>query len=290
MKTYRGFILMALASVMFCITSLFVRIASVNAFQCAYVRFVFGIVVLCSLWWSGLLRLRVVNRPAWVVRGVCGGAAVWLFFLAIQRIGLAEGTVLSFTYPVFAASTARFWLRERAGIGTWVAIAVALAGVYLVVWPRQWGGPVAIKLLAVLGGALGGVAVAAVRKLRQTDSSHAILLAQCLFGLLIVTVPADRLPYDFERQTWLALMGVGFFATIGQLLMTYSYKLVPATEGSLMGMLTPVLNIAVGSIFFSEVMRTRAWLGALFVLGSCVYVSAASAGRIGLRAATPPCE
>jgi len=222
--------------------------------------------------------MRVVNWRALIVRGICGGVAVWLFFLAIRRIGLAQGTVLSFTYPVFAAAVAPIWLKERCGLGVWAAIAVALVGVYLVVWPEKWDGSLTLKLLALLGGALGGIAVAAIRKLRETHSSYVILLSQCVFGLLIVAVPANATGYQFSMVSWVLLLGIGVFATVGQLLMTYAFKLVRAAEGSLIGMLTPVLNVAWGALFFKEAMPPRAWAGAAVVLASCAYVSV-TAGR-----------
>ena len=65
-------------------------------------------------------------------------------------------------------------------------------------------------------------------------------------------------------------------ATIAQLLMTFSFKVVPATEGSLFSFVTPVLNVVFGAVLFAEKMHPRGWLGACLVTGACMYVSLAN--------------
>jgi drug/metabolite transporter (DMT)-like permease len=69
------------------------------------------------------------------------------------------------------------------------------------------------------------------------------------------------------------LLSIGVLATVAQLLMTYAYKHVPATEGSLLGFLVPVLNVLLGVMVFGEKMRPLALAGSLIVLAACVYVA-----------------
>ena len=145
----------------------------------------------------------------------------------------------------------------------------------------------AVKPLAVCGGLLGGIAIVAMKRLRRTDSSHVILLSQCVFGWLIVVAPAMHEGFDFPASTWLALLGLSACATAGQLLTTYAYKLVRVTEGSLIGLLTPVLNVAIGALFFAEAMPLRSWGGALIVFSACGFVLVRGSVRDHMPVAPP---
>ena len=69
------------------------------------------------------------------------------------------------------------------------------------------------------------------------------------------------------------LLGIGIVATIAQLTMTWAYKHVSATEGSLMAFLTPVLNVILGVVVFGEKMHLTTVAGSALVLGCCGYVA-----------------
>ena len=69
------------------------------------------------------------------------------------------------------------------------------------------------------------------------------------------------------------LLGIGLIATIAQLIMTWAYKHVPATEGSLLAFLTPLLNVLLGILVFGEKLHPTTLIGAALVLVCCAYVA-----------------
>jgi len=152
-------------------------------------------------------------------------------------------------------------------------VGAAFLGIYLVVSP---GGLFAVSrdaLLALCGGAAAGVAIVAVKRLRDTDSPYIIYLSQCVCGLAVVGLPALKAPFFFPPSGWLILIGIGLLSTLAQLIMTYAFKLVAATEGSLIGFLVPVFNVALGVLLFGESIRPQTLIGSLLVLLCCVYVA-----------------
>ena len=142
-----------------------------------------------------------------------------------------------------------------------------------VISPTDWSGAVEYKLLALLGGFLGGAATVVIKKLRETDSSYAIFLSQCLFGLAMICWPAARNVQPVAARAWLMLFGVGVSATLGQLLMTYSFKLLSATQGSLLAFVTPVCNVFMGFVMFGEELTPRSAVGSVLVIAACASVS-----------------
>lgn len=246
-----------------------------HAVESAFFRFLFGLATVGVIWAVRRVRLRPVNWRWLIARGAMGSASVYCLYRSIGHLGLAQGSILFFAYPIFTALFALAVLGERQTFGGWMAILLAFLGVYLIVWPKDWSGAVAHKAVAVLGALLAGIAVGTVRELRKTDSSYTIFSSLCVFGILVVAVRSttDGFCLSFRPTAWACIFGVGFFGTLGQLMMTFAYKYVRASSGSIYSFVTPVLNVLMGALLFAESLSLRGWLGACLVLGACVYVS-----------------
>jgi drug/metabolite transporter (DMT)-like permease len=78
-----------------------------------------------------------VPRP-WVQlgRGVAMTIASLGFFLAVQRMPLADATAIQFTSPMLTAILSAVLLREKAPATAWGATALAFAGVLIVLQPN----------------------------------------------------------------------------------------------------------------------------------------------------------
>ena len=85
------------------------------------------------------LRLRAREVPLLVVFGVCGLAFVqWFYFIAIHRLAIGIALLLQYLAPLLVALWARFVGHEDVRRRIWVALALALAGLSLVV--EIWSG------------------------------------------------------------------------------------------------------------------------------------------------------
>jgi drug/metabolite transporter (DMT)-like permease len=274
----RGMLVMAASSVLFSAMSLLVPFARpASPFVMASSRYVTGIVAVLGMALLGLTRLRIRNWPWLVVRGLFGAFATYLYYYGIVRLGLGMGTILNNTYPVFAALLAPLLLKEKLSWDVAAAVLVSFAGIYMVVDPlggaRAGAGVSMDTILALAGGITAGIAIVAVRKLRETESSPVIYLSQCVFGILITGYPAARSSFAFPLAPWMALLGIGVLATVAQLLMTSAYRDVPTTEGSLLGFLTPVLNAVLAVLIFGEKFPPLAVAGSVVVLTACAWVA-----------------
>ena len=277
---FHGMLVMALSSVIFSLMSLLVPLASrASTYIVASSRFVIGGIAIIVLGLFGILRLKAVNWKWLVIRGLFGSVSVYLYYRGIVNLGLGLGTILNYTYPVFAAVLAPIILKEKLSPDVIIAVAASFIGIYMVVNPFGAGAAGGIltvsveRLIGLLGGFLAAVAVVAIRKLRQTDSSSVIYLAQCAFGVLVIGWQTAKSSWSFPAWIWLILLAIGVTATVAQLMMTYAYKHVPATQGSILAFLVPVLNVILGVVVFHETMQPLALAGSLIVLACCIYVA-----------------
>ncbi|NCO36551.1 MAG: DMT family transporter [Armatimonadetes bacterium] len=270
---------MLLSSLFFSLMSAMVRgLSEVNSYTTVAMRFIVGGLVAGALFSSGIQKLRWINWPWIVLRGVSGGIACILFYWGIQHVGLSKGVLLGYTYVIFASIFSVFILREQIKLPHWIAIATALVGAGLIcgVTNLSMGSG---EMVALLGGVIAGFAVVCVTKCRENDSSTNIFFSQCIFGLVIVFWPVTSHWAMPTTGQWHTLVLIGVLAAGGQLSMTYAYKYTGATQGSLLGLLTPILGTLIGVAYFREALGIGFLLGASLVLASCCYLSLNPVGR-----------
>jgi drug/metabolite transporter (DMT)-like permease len=280
-----GLAAMVLSSILFSVMSLGIRLAAgADSFLTSFIRFAVGVAVVGSIALAGRVRLSFVNVPWLLLRGVTGSVAVYTSFLAIEKLGIARGSVLSYTYPLFAAVGGAIFLKERVRPLGWAALVAAVGGMVLMRWGELAAdGPAAASTalwygLVLAGSVVAGFAIVCVRRLTATDSAPSIFMSQSLVGFWLAFVPALNRPAAFGLRLALILLGIGLVAAAAQLLMTWSYGRVEIAAGSLLSMLTPVINIGIGVLAFRETFGPVEAVGAAIVLAACAAVMVPSRG------------
>ena len=279
-KEYKGAILIFSSTFAFCVMSSLVKYASdIDPYKTTLFRFIIGLGILGTGALFGKIKLKFVHGPLLFLRGLLGGTAILIFFFSISKLGVGKGTVLIYSFPVFASLFSAVLLKEKLDTIRLASILAAFVGIYLLTIDNSNGSSLLgdigkYELLAIFGAMLGGLALVIVKKLHDTDSSYAIYFAQCVIGLWVVAVPANIVPCAVGFSGGFLLVAIGITSTVGQLLSTEGYKYLPVVTGSLFGMLVPVLNYFVGVTLFHESFSIYSAIGSLIVIGSCVIVLA----------------
>ncbi|HSN90565.1 MAG TPA: DMT family transporter [Anaeromyxobacteraceae bacterium] len=234
------------SAVLFGLSAMLARLATrpggMDGGQVTFARFAFGALAMGALFVVRPGTFRPVRWGLLASRGLFGGLAALLYFLAIQRIPAGEATLLNNTFPIWAVVLSLFLLDERPTVHLGIALAVASAGVFLVLGGRlERLSPGPGEGLAILSAMLGGAAVTSIRALRATDNSPTIFFAFAVGGLLVST------PWAFGAWPsgvvpWAAALGVGLVALLAQLLMTEAYGTLSVPEAALWQQLTPAAS------------------------------------------------
>jgi drug/metabolite transporter (DMT)-like permease len=190
---------------------------------------------------------------------------------------MSKGMVLVSTYPIFAYIFSIILLKEKPGAVSALLIATTFAGICLVVRGGNDGARIfesfgVYEILAVGAGLIGGLVIVTIRKLHETDSSYAIYFSQCAIGFWMAVVPAGAQSSRIDLRDGLILVLIGVTATIGQLMMTQSYKHLPVRMGAMVAMLEPVFCYLAGVALFGELLSAKSVIGTLLIIGSCVAV------------------
>ena len=263
----KGPIQMLFSALCFAVMAYFAKLASANipGSEVVFFRFLLGVVVALILAAIGRVDLRATRRELLVARGVFGGTAILLYFIAMDRGSMTNSTVLNDTYPIFVTMIAGFFLKERVSLLTWLCLAVAWVGVGLLIHPNlhhvYWP-----DILALLSGILSALAVLVVRQLRQNgESAWTVFFYLSLFGLLVsffFAIPVWKWP---DGRAGFFLTATALTGLIAQVTMTSAYKYCSASVGSILSMTTMVFAAVFGMAWLGEKLSAGEATGALLI-------------------------
>jgi drug/metabolite transporter (DMT)-like permease len=216
-------------------------------------------------------------------RGVFGGLAVLCYFVAIEHIPVGVATLLNYTSPIFSGLFAALFIAEPVRPRVAIPLAIALAGVFLVVrghaTPGELFGFGRWEAVGLASAVLGGAALTAIRVARRTESSWAVYASFSLFGLL-ATAPFGiwtwRNPTAAE---WLLLLAVAAASVAAQLLMTHAFKWVENLTQGVIAQLAVVISMLLGAFVLGEALNALIILGSALTIGGVVAVMSISSRR-----------
>jgi drug/metabolite transporter (DMT)-like permease len=240
-----------------------------------------------ALVWRAGIPMWGRRRGLLVMRGVWGFLALWCVYAALVRLPLAEATVLQYLNPIFTALLAAVWLGERDDRAVVASIALSMLGVVLVTRPGFLsGGASALDPLGVALGIAGAFfsACAYVGVRTLAASEHPLVIV--LYFPLVATpaaipamLPVATWPRGLE---WLALIGIGLLAQVGQIFLTRGFQHEPAARATALSYLQVVFAAAWGVLFFGELPGPAAVLGAVLIAAGTL-VAVRSAGTTAPR-------
>lgn len=189
-------------------------------------------------WRSGGSPLPAIRKAG--LAGVFGGLALVVAMggaiLAFQTTTVANAAFLLAASPFLAAVLGRIILGEAVAGRTWGAIALALAGIFLMVREGLAAGAL-IGNAAALASALGFAAFSvALRWRRQEDSLPASVLGAgfaLLAGLVGASLSGQALAIPVADALWCIAMGVVTMSG-GMILYTFGSRVVPSAELTLL--------------------------------------------------------
>jgi drug/metabolite transporter (DMT)-like permease len=245
------------------------------------------------------LRLSLGEGAFVAAFGIAGLAFVHFFyFAAIERLNIGIALVIQYLAPVLIALWARFFVHEPVRRRLWVALALSLAGLSLVV--EIWTGGsldtagVGFSLAAALAYAL--YILMAEHRLRRGRDAYSLLGWGFLFAALFWafaqpwwtfpgSVVTDETPLlgrlaGIELPVWLLIGYVVVMGTIAPFLMMVSaLHHIPATRATVIAMAEPVLAGVVAYAWLQEELGGTQIAGGMLVLGGIVLAQTARAVR-----------
>jgi drug/metabolite transporter (DMT)-like permease len=226
--------------------------------------------------------------------GVFGVAFVQLFyFLAIHRLEIGVSLLIQYLGPLLVALFAFFVLKEHVRGRLWIALALALGGLTLVV--DLWHG-VSLDGLGVLFSLCSAVTFAGYMLLAERAVGRRDPISLLCFGFFFATAfwaiaqPWWSFPFELPGRsvsllgrlsdvhmpiwlllTWMIVLGtiVPFFLIVGSL------RHITATRAGILAMVEPVVASIVAYAWLGETLNGTTLIGGAVVLCGIVLAQTA---------------
>ena len=200
-----------------------------HAAQITFARAIVVLILLSPLIYKlgGLNFLKTRKPGTHFFRGLAGLTGNIMFFLAFQRLPVADVTVVSQAVPIFSCILAIIFLKETIGWRRWAAIVIGFLGVIIAINPT---GQIAVaSIYALIGTLMWSITIIFLRLLGSTEHPVKTVF---YFMLVSVIITAFFQPFLWKQpslEVVLLFFGLGLSAFLTQLLMTYALQKASAS-------------------------------------------------------------
>ncbi|HEY4346145.1 MAG TPA: EamA family transporter [Gaiellaceae bacterium] len=253
-----------------------------------------GLVLILLVTNPSRLRVRVRDLPFLALFGVCGLAFVqWFYFLAIHRLAIGIALLVQYLAPLLVALWARYVFHEPVRRRIWLALALALCGLALIVDVRH-GGTISTSGLVFAGIAAVTYALYILLAEHAVVDLGAVPLLAWGFGFATLfcsvitpwwSFPGHRVGANvsllghlasrhlpvWALMSWMVLLGtiVPFFLLVSAL------RHLSATRVGIIAMVEPVLATVIAWVWLGESLTALQLSGAFVVLIAIVLAQTA---------------
>ena len=188
---------------------------------------------------------------------------------AVQYISVGLTALLFFTFPPIIAVISIVFVREPVGFGRLLSIAIAFAGLALMLGVSadavDWRG-VVLALCAALAAAWHSVWLA--RRMGHLDifvvTFHMTWVAAA--ALLGISLAVGGIHWPTLSVGWLGLIGVVALQALTVPCFFVAIPIIGAVKSGMIGNLQPLVSILAAYLLYGEVLSPLQWLGGGMVL------------------------
>ncbi len=263
----------------FALMAVFVKLAGdIHFVQKAFFRNVVAfIIALCGT----IKDIKLNGRQAVIIpkgalfylflRAIAGSVGVFGNFYAIDRIVLADATILNKMGPFFTILFCFILLKEKIKPIPLVCIIIAFLGSILIVKPSFDFTKMLPTLAAFFGGVGAGLAYASIRKLSYLGCNGKVIILFFSAFSMLLSVP--YLITSFNPMTWqqvIFLCCAGGCAAGGQFSVTAAYYHAPANKISIYEYSQVLFSTLFGFIFFFQIPDTMSIIGYIIIISMAI--------------------
>ncbi|WP_283675353.1 DMT family transporter [Butyricicoccus sp. Marseille-Q5471] len=218
------------------------------------------------------VRWEKGSLPLLIVRSVCGTLGIFCNFYAVDKLLLADANMLNKLSPFFAILFSLLFLKERATLVQYGAVAIAFAGSLLIIKPG-FSADAFPALVGLCGGIAAGAAYTAVRGLGKRKEAGARIVF--FFSAFSTLASLPFLIFDYHPMTGMQLtflLAAGLAATLGQFGVTLAYSFAPAKEISVFDYTQILFAALLGFFLFGQIPDWLSLVGYVVICGVSVWM------------------
>jgi drug/metabolite transporter (DMT)-like permease len=279
---WRGLVALVFGASVIGFSGILVRLSDTGPAAAGFWRLAFALPVLAVMARRASGPLHRPSRMA-LIAGLMFALDLGFWHYGIRYTSVANATVLSNLTPVVVTAFAWVFLGQKPRGQFLLAVAVALAGVWMMAVGRSGGGHL---VNAPLGNALSASTALwyalyflAIGEGRRTEGASLLMFWSGVVGAPLLLVAAVLLGEPVAPTTlagWAACLGLAVVHVAGQGSIAWGMGRLPTATASVVVLVQPVVAAAMGYLLFAEALGPVQGLGAALALGGVVIAQLAS--------------
>ena len=242
--------------------------------EIAWIRFlVFALIMIPAMVpTSPVFSLRTRRPMLQVTRGMALLGSSLLFISGLRFLPIAEASATSFVSPLFVTALSIFFLGEKVGLRRWLAAAVGLMGVMIVLRPGTSAFHPA-AFFPVVSALAWACTLILTRKMSGQEHTVVTMTYSSIVGFAVLCA---LVPFVWVTPTWHdILLGIviGLASTAGQWIVVLAFRYADASVLAPFSYIQLLWVTLLGFAIFGEVPDVWTVVGAAFIVASGLYTA-----------------
>jgi drug/metabolite transporter (DMT)-like permease len=274
-KKQKGIVYIICSAFCFALMNCFVRLSGdlptiEKSFFRNFVAAIFAAIILIRDKETGF-KYNKKDIPLLLLRSVAGTCGILGNFYAVDRLNIADASMLNKLSPFFAIIFSFIFLKEKPKVVQSIGVVVAFVGALFIIKPTGDFGDI-VPALCGLGGGMGaGIAYTAVRALGKRGVKGPLIVF--FFSVFSSLVCLPYLIFNFKPMSmWQlgSLLLAGLAASGGQFSITAAYSNAPAKEISVFDYSQIIFAALLGYALFDQLPDIYSIWGYVIICGASV--------------------
>lgn len=248
--------------------------ATLPSIEIVWMRFLTFAVIMVPAMLPGspLFAMRTQRLGLHLMRGVALLGSSLFFISSLRFLPIAEASATGFVAPMFVTALSIVFLGEAVGVRRWIATAVGLLGVLIILRP----GTAAFHPAAFLplAGALAWACTLIItRKMSGNELVITTMAYSSIVGLIILSL---MVPFVWVTPSWRDMAFgafIGVASTAGQWVVVLAFRYAGASVLAPFSYLQLLWVSLLGFLLFSEVPDVWTITGTAFIVASGLYTA-----------------
>jgi drug/metabolite transporter (DMT)-like permease len=248
--------------------------ATLPSIEIAWIRFlVFALIMTPAMLPGSPLFALHTGRPGLqVMRGVALLSSSLFFISGLRFLPIAEASATGFVAPLFVTALSIVFLGERVGLRRWIATALGLIGVLIILRPGT-GAFHPAAFFPIVSALAWACTLIMTRMMSGREHALTTMTYSSIAGVGVLCV---LVPFVWVAPSWHDVMFgifIGVASTAGQWIVVLAFRYADASVLAPFSY-TQLLWVSIlGFIVFGEVPDVWTVTGAAFIVGSGLYTA-----------------
>ncbi|MEP4196035.1 MAG: DMT family transporter [Aliishimia sp.] len=243
----------------------------VDVFQLTLLRYCGALITLVLLLPSqGGIRAHQSKQPLLhLARAVSGSSAAVAITWASANMPLVDATAIGMLYGVLAIFLGTAVLKETVSKRHWVAVAVSLMGVGMIMFNKgafQSGFAILPAIFALTSATFFAVEGLLISVLGRSEPAFTVMLYVTFFGFCLMLIPAILHWQNITLKTGVMCLLLGPLGIVGQYCTIRGYRSAPLSVVAPVDYSWLLFSAILGIIFFQEIPDIGTWIGCFAIV------------------------